>query len=319
MHLRIATCRPLPEPDVDEDLLLGALRARGVEARMAAWNDPSEPWDAAVPTVLRSTWDYIHDLPAFSSWIERVERAAPLWNAGDLVHWNAHKGYLAELERAGHAVVPTEFLPRGASARLTELSAARGWRDVVVKPTVSAGSFGTRRFRADARGDEGFEAGQRFLDDSTAARDVLVQRYVDSVDDYGERSLVWIDGEFTHAIRKTPRFSGQDESVSDAITIADDERALASAVLATVARVSGARRAAASIDAASRGPRAPSVPRLLYARVDLARDASGRPMVMEVELIEPSLFLKQSPAALERFVGAILRRLSSATSSDARG
>lgn len=281
MQLRIATCRPLPEPDVDETLLLDALRARGVEARMAAWNDPGERWDERVPTVIRSTWDYIHALPRFLDWAKKAERAAPLWNSAEVVRWNAHKGYLRELERAGHAVVPTEFLARGDRARLADILRAREWRDVVIKPTVSAGSFGTQRFSAAE-----VARGQVHLDALLAERDVLVQRYVDSVDDYGERSLVWIDGEFTHAIRKTPRFSGQEESVSSALPIAEDERALASAVLAPFARD------------------------LLYARVDLARDERASPMVMEVELIEPSLFLRQSPLALTRLVDALARRLT---------
>jgi hypothetical protein len=70
----------LPEPDVDEELLLEALRRRGVRARIAAWNDPAEEWDAPVPTLVRSTWDYIHDLAAFRAWIARASAAAPLWN-----------------------------------------------------------------------------------------------------------------------------------------------------------------------------------------------------------------------------------------------
>jgi glutathione synthase/RimK-type ligase-like ATP-grasp enzyme len=281
MQLRIATCRPLPEPDVDENLLLEALRARGVEARMAAWNDPGERWDERVPTVIRSTWDYIHDLPRFLDWAEKAGQAAPLWNSVEIVRWNAHKGYLRELERRGHAVVPTEFLARGERARLADILKARGWRDVVVKPAVSAGSFGTKRFAAAE-----VALGQLHLDLLLAERDVLVQRYVDSVDDYGERSLVWIDGEFTHAIRKTPRFSGQEENVSTALPIAADEHALATAVLARHEH------------------------ELLYARVDLARDERGMPMVMEVELIEPSLFLRQSPAAVTRLVDALARRLA---------
>src|SRR5437870_558952 len=101
-NLRIATCRPLTEPDHDEDLLLDALRSRGVTARMAAWKDAHENWDEPVPTVIRSTWDYIHDLEGFLAWAERAARAAKLWNPLAIVRWNAHKSYLADLEQRGH-------------------------------------------------------------------------------------------------------------------------------------------------------------------------------------------------------------------------
>lgn len=291
MQLRIATCRPLPEPDVDEGLLLDALRARGVAARMAAWNDPGERWESGPPTLIRSTWDYFRDLDRFVAWTHRAESGAPLWNGGDVVRWNAHKRYLAELSRAGHLVVPTEFVPHGGRVDLGELAARRGWRDVVVKPAVSAGSFATRRFALDMT--QNFAEARTFLHALTAERDVLVQRYVDSVDDHGERSLVWIDGEFTHSIRKTPRFSGEDERVSEALPIAPDARAAAADVLASARALCG--RVGRPAD-------------LLYARVDLARDVDGRPLVMELELIEPSLFLLQCPAALERLADATARR-----------
>ncbi|MBL8859689.1 MAG: hypothetical protein JNL28_14380 [Planctomycetes bacterium] len=280
MQLRIATCQALAEvdEDEDEDILLEALRARGLAARMAAWDDPRENWDEHVPTVIRSTWNYIRDLEGFLAWTVRAERAAPLWNPVAIVKANAHKGYLETLARAGHAIVPTVFLTCGARADLAAIGRERGWRDVVVKPTVSAGSFKTLRTTVDD------PRGAQHLNDLLAERDVLVQRYVDSVDDYGERALVWIDGQFTHAVRKSPRFIGQAESVSEALPIAPDELALGQAVLAPLAA------------------------QLLYARVDVARDDDGKPLIMEVELIEPSLFLLQFPPALDRLADAIVRR-----------
>jgi hypothetical protein len=115
-------------------------------------------------------------------------------------------------------------------------------------------------------------------------RDALVQPYLPSVETHGERALVWIDGHFTHAVRKTPRWSGENESVSDALAVEPDERALGELALAPLAS------------------------RLLYARVDVARDERGEPLLMELELIEPSLFLAQHASALSRFVDAIIRR-----------
>ncbi len=281
MDLRIATCRPLPEPDADEAILLDALRARGVRPRMAAWNDPAERWDEPVPTVIRSTWDYIHDLLAFRAWIDRVERAAPLWNPAAVVRGNLHKGYLLELHARGVPIVPTALVRRADDETLRGVLDRNGWTEIVVKPAVGAASYGTLRFGADE-----LPAAHAHMEHlRRTCGDVLVQPYVRSVEGHGERALVWIDGEFTHAVRKSPRFGDDVESVSPALPIEDDERALATRALAAA----GAE--------------------MLYARVDVARDQSGCPRVMELELVEPSLFLTQSPIALERLAEGIARRL----------
>lgn len=270
MRVALATCKRLPEPDPDEPLLLAALRARGADAYMAAWDDPAADVSADA-CVLRSTWNYYHSLDSFLAWAARVPR---LHNSFPVVRWNANKRYLDDLARAGVPVVPTVFLIGSVRDALASLRADVG----VIKPAVSAASFDT--MRVDGNLAEA-EAHARKIAERC---EVMVQPYVASVEDYGERSVVWIDGAFTHAIRKSPRFGGEHESVSGALPIGDDERALAEAALAAV-----------------RGP-------LLYARIDMARDDRGRPMIMELELIEPSLFLLQSPEALDRFATAIVAR-----------
>jgi hypothetical protein len=283
MHVRIATCKQLPEADVDEPLLMDALVARGLRPRLVAWDDDTAAWDEPVPTVIRSTWNYIHDLAAFNAWAERASRAAPVWNPVDVVHWNAHKSYLDELAARHCKVVPTAFYKRGT--QIVDLDAdlvAHGFGEIVIKPTVGAGSFATRRFAATApaRAEAAI-----FLGALLAERDVMVQAYVPSVETHGERSLVWIDGEITHAMRKSPRFSGQEESVTGPHPVSPAERRLAEQALA------------------------PWAERLLYGRVDMAPDQEGKPMIMELELIEPSLFLLQHPPALTRLVDAILSRV----------
>jgi glutathione synthase/RimK-type ligase-like ATP-grasp enzyme len=230
---------------------------------------------------VRSTWDYIHDLGSFRAWLARAERAAPLWNPRSVIEANLHKRYLLLLERRGVSVVPTELLPRASRASLADVLRRRAWHDVVVKPAVGAGSFATRRF-----GPTDAAEGERFLGEQLALRDVLIQPYQDSVDGHGERALVWIDGEFTHAVRKTPRFSGEVEQVSGALAIGADERELAERALEPFARD------------------------CLYARVDVAPGPDGRPCVMELELVEPSLFLAQEPRALARLVASVAARLS---------
>lgn len=261
--IAIATCLKLPEPDHDEAPLLSALRRSGVEADMLAWDDPKAEPGRYEAVIIRSTWNYIHDLPAFLSWAERTARATKLINPLEILRWNTHKGYLREVAVPS---VPTVYAGRGKPAP------DWSWADVVVKPQVGAGSFATRRFQ-DKKEARAFLASQD--------RDMMVQPYLRSVEGHGERALIWIAGEVTHSVRKTPRFTGSDESVSEALPVSKEERAFAERALAPYAR------------------------RLLYARVDVAPADDGSLLLMELELVEPSLFLKQCPAALERLSGAI--------------
>jgi hypothetical protein len=285
LDLHLVTCLRLPEPDPDAAPLAAALEAAGIEAAVRAWDDPAVDWSAARLTVLRSCWDYPRHPTAFRRWVETTAAASDLWNPLPVVRWSIHKGYLLHLEAKGVAVAPTALLPQGATTTLDDVCQARSWQDVVVKPAVAAASFGARRFARGA-GPEDRDAAEAHLQTLLAAGDVLVQPYLPSVADYGERALIWVDGQLTHAVRKSPRFDGEDESVSaEAVAIAPAEEALALAAIAAVGWP------------------------LLYARVDLAPGADGQPVVMELELVEPSLFFDQGPQALERFVAAVRARL----------
>ena len=280
MKLRIATCAILPEPDVDAEPLAEALAAAGFDAALVAWDDPSADWDAPIPTILRSTWNYPVQLERFLAWIERAAAAAPLFNPPTVVRANVHKRYLLELAARGVPVIPTLLVETGATCAMPD-------GRVVIKPEVGAASLHTRVFEA------GDPAAAAHLAELTAHGAALVQPYLASVDDYGERSIVMIDGELSHAIRKTPRFVGDAERITGPFPIADDERAVAIAALAPYGD-------------------------LLYGRVDLARDDAGQPLVMELELVEPSLFFPWSPGAADRFARALARRLTDTRSVPAR-
>jgi len=280
MQLRIASCRPLPEPDPDEDILLSALHEAGIKAKICAWNDPAEDWDKAVPTIIRSTWNYIHSIPEFSLWLSRVQLAAPLWNSENIVRANLHKSYLLRLADAGVSVTPTVLLERNSTIPLSTVLHEKNWRDIVLKPAVGAGSFATYRIKTPLSADS-----EGLFSNLICERDLLVQPYLQSVEQYGERALVWIAGEFTHAVRKTARFSGEVEHVSEAVEISPAERSLGEAALEWFGS------------------------ELLYGRVDVALNEVGLPVVMEVELIEPSLFLAQKPRAIQRLVTALVKQL----------
>ncbi|MEZ5184313.1 MAG: hypothetical protein R2720_01075 [Candidatus Nanopelagicales bacterium] len=280
MDVAIVTCRELPEEDVDEDLLLGALLGAGLNPTLAAWDDPEIDWSQFRLAVLRSAWNYIDHLDEFLAWAVHAGTETTLLNPVEVVQWNTHKGYLRTLAKQGVPVVPTAWLGVGEELDLADLMADRGWTDVVAKPVVGAGSFLTDRI-TDPQSPSALDFWARLNRD----REVMVQPYLGSVEGYGERSLIWIDGELTHAIRKSPRLGDDEESVSDAMPIAAVERDLAEAVVADIGH------------------------ELLYARIDLIRDDDDRPLLAELELVEPSLFLRQSPAALKRLVEGIRARV----------
>jgi glutathione synthase/RimK-type ligase-like ATP-grasp enzyme len=290
-RLRVATCLALPEPDADQDLLLVGLGAAGVAAELAAWDDGAVTWDDGTPVLVRSTWNYARRPAAFERWCHAVAAAGPLWNPPAVIANNLNKRYLLAMQARGVPTVPTELVRQGGpQGALPALLAARGWTDFVIKPAIAAGSLGARRF-----GGTSIDAAMAHVEEWLAHSDLLVQPYLASVEGPGERSLVWIDGEFTHAVRKSPRFSGDAEAITGPFPIATDELAVATAAIA------------------------PWTDDILYGRVDVGRDPAGRPLVMELELIEPSLFMNQFRPALERLIAGIVRRLSTALLATERG
>ena len=279
MQIAIVTCKQLPEPDLDAPALDQGLRAAGLEPVLVAWDDPAVRWADYPLAIIRSTWNYFTDREGFVAWAERTGSVTKLLNPASVVRWNTDKTYLREVEKRGVAIVPTAFVDQGQSIDIGQLMAERGWDPIVVKPVVSAGSYRTERFTKDQ-----IPAAQAFLDDLVRSRGAMVQRFMASVDGYGERSIVWIDGAITHAIRKSPRFIGGDERVSEEVPVADDERAFAERAIE------------------------PFADELLYARIDVVRADDGSLCLMELELVEPSLFFVQCPRALVPFVRAIQRR-----------
>lgn len=284
MRLRIATCHTLPEVDVDAVPLAAALTAHGFVTELVAWDDPTTDWDAPIPTILRSTWNYALDVVGFLAWIDRVSETSVLWNPAEVVHGNVHKRYLVDLAARGVPVVPTRIVEQGTMVNLVELAEELDSPRLVIKPEVGAGSLGTRVFTV--AGPPTNPTPHAHLASLTSRGAALVQPYVASVDGYGERSLVWIDGELSHAIRKAPRFAGDIERVDGPFPISGDERAVAEAALA------------------------PVIDKILYGRVDIARDDAGQPMVMELELVEPSLFFTRQPGSADRYAAGLRRRLA---------
>jgi glutathione synthase/RimK-type ligase-like ATP-grasp enzyme len=285
VDVALVTWRELPELDPDDRPLAASLRERGHRVAIVAWDDPGFDWSKASLVLLRNPWDYYRRLEEFLAWAERVDAATSLWNPPAVLRWNLHKGYLIELAEAGQPVVPTELVRRGSDFDLAAMLARRAWPRGVVKPAVSADSWETVVFDS---GD--LAAARAMIARRLPERDLLVQPFLESVESDGERCLVFLDGELSHAVRKNPitrggRWAGLPEGTP--VAADDDELEVARRVLA----------AAPAVD-------------LLYARVDLVRDAAGAPRLLELELAEPTLFLADHPAGLERLVAGIERRLA---------
>jgi len=277
-RIGLVTCRVLPEPDPDQELLLDALARAGALPQLVAWDDPA-PEPECDLLVLRSAWNYFEAPGRFEEWLAAVATRGALWNPLPVLRWNLRKTYLRQLERQGIPIVPTLWIERGERVDLAAMLHDLDWEEIVVKPTISAGSFLTRRFAtAELAAAEAFiRAG--------GDREWMVQRYLRSVESGGECAIVAIDGAISHAVRKTPRFTGDSERVSPAVAPSPDERMFAERALAAVGEP------------------------LLYARVDVIPDETGALRLAELELLEPSLFLRQHPPALDRFVAAILARV----------
>lgn len=281
MRVALVTCRTVGALTDDDRLLPPALAALGAQAEGVVWDDPAVAWTGFDRLVLRSVWDYHLRPQAFDAWLAARERdGVAMWNPASLARWNAHKSYLRALAGQGVATVETEWLERRSERALAALMDARGWTDVVLKPAVSASAHRTFRIaRADAH------ARQTDLDAILAEGDALVQPFAPEIAD-GEWSLLFFGGAFSHAVRKRPAaadFRVQEELGGRAETEEPGPGLVAQAQAALAA--------------------APG--RTAYARVDgIVRD--GAFVLMELELIEPVLYLARHPDAPHRLAAAVL-------------
>jgi len=251
MRIALATSEELPGLDPDDAPLLEAL---GDEAEPVVWSDPVVDWSAYDAVLIRSIWDYFLRHDEFIAWVDRLP--VPTWNPADTLRWNSEKTYLRELAEAGVRTIPTAW------------EGEVPWDDAIVKPTVAGGSLGLRRATKGA----------------PIAPGEIAQPFLREIED-GELSLVFFDGEFSHAIRKTPaegdiRVQPQHGGVVTPAEPTAEELAIATGVL----------------DAAGRD--------LLYARVDLVGDG----MLIELEAIEPRFFFEYAPPQAAGKLAQALRR-----------
>ncbi|NGO45023.1 ATP-grasp domain-containing protein [Streptomyces ureilyticus] len=271
-RIALVTCREVLESgkDVDLPVLAGAVEEAGAaEAAVVCWDDPDLEWGDFDLAVIRSTWDYTWRAPEFVAWAERCGAATTLANPVDVVRWNADKRYLGDLSAAGVPVVDTRFLAPGDPVDLPEE------QEYVIKPTSGAGARYAARYSPGERETAVRHLARMHAEGLTA----IVQPYVRSIDTAGERALQFFGGRFLHAIRKGAVLApgtAYDEAKVPHPNLRPWEP--------IPAELAVAERALAAVPG-------DGDTELLYARVDLVDGDDGEPRVMELELIEPNLFL----------------------------
>jgi glutathione synthase/RimK-type ligase-like ATP-grasp enzyme len=284
MIIGLATSTKVPELSDDDRLLVDALAAAGVRAEPAIWNDAAHDWRRYSAVVIRSTWDY-HLMPdQFLAWLAMLEAiGVQVFNAPELVRWNSEKRYLRDLAARGIATVPTRWVERGEKTSLAQIIGETGWSEVVVKPSVSASAHQTWRMSLDDA-----NAGETQFKSMVANGRVLVQPFLAAIQDEGEWSLLFYDGVYSHAVLKRP---GEND-----FRVQREHGGSADARVPSAHVIGEAHRVLEAVD----------IPPL-YARVD-GCVVDGEFVLMELEMIEPDLFLRAHPEAPSRLAKALLMR-----------
>jgi hypothetical protein len=275
----------LPQLDPDDELAADILRKRGYICAPKVWDDPKVDWNKCQFAVMRSTWDYHRKYEHFQKWLAMPHFAERMWNPPELMMWNSRKTYLRELEAGGTDIVPTVWLDTAITSEIVdELLAETSWTKAVLKPVVGLSTFGVSILNLDKKE----EAKQKILE-LAQARESMLQPYMEEVEKSGERSLMFMNGNFSHAIRKVPfqHFAPAGHAGERLIDPELDEVQLAN-------------------EALTRLPH-----QWLYARVDVVRDPiENKPRLMELELVEPSLFMQFDPDAPQRFADAVEAKIT---------
>lgn len=287
-RIALATYDSGPEAHADRDLpgLVGALREAGADAVAVSWDDPAVDWSGHDLVVIRSTWDYSWRAAEFAAWVEKCGKATRLANPPEVVRWNTDKRYLGDLTKAEVPVVPTAYLAPGDPVDLPTA------HEYVVKPTSGAGARFAARYTPEQR-DTAVRHVERMHAEGLTA---MVQPFVTSIDTAGERALQFFGGRLLHASRKGAVLAPG--TAYDADKVAHPDLV---PWTPTEAELAVAERALAAVRVA-----VPGAPELLYARVDLVTGEDGQPCVMELELVEPNLFLWLHTDSQARVAEAIL-------------
>lgn len=270
----------------DDGLLQAALSARGIESVRVDWSAPTVDWSEFDAALFRTTWDYFNRFPEFSEWLAKAEKQTRLLNPTELLWWNVDKHYLADLESRGVPIVPSRFLEKGSNTPLQTILEECGWDEAVLKPCVSGGARHTYRINQGTASN--YDALTAELLQSEA---MMLQPFITDIMAGGEDSLMVIGGAYTHAVRKIAKPGD--------FRVQDDHGGTVHPLTPSAEQIAFAEQAVAAC-----------TPRPLYARVDIVRDAEGNLALMELEMVEPELWLRLCPPAAEALAQAVTEALS---------
>jgi glutathione synthase/RimK-type ligase-like ATP-grasp enzyme len=273
----------------DDRLFAEALSRRGESVHAVSWSDRTASWGTFDAVVVRSCWDYFHRASEFHAWLDRIEaEGARVHNDVRMLRWNAEKTYLRELEARGIPVIPTRWIDGGSQTTLRQLRSDTGWAELVVKPTVSGGAHRTWRSAPDAE-----TVDDARLAEMIDAGAVMVQPLVREIEREGEWSLVFVAGAYSHAVLKRPD--------SGDFRVQREHGGTLEPAEPSAAVIAAAESVIAAIPLDAEAP--------LYARVD-GCIVGGRLLLMELEVLEPELFLRCAPDSANRLADALLTRMA---------
>jgi glutathione synthase/RimK-type ligase-like ATP-grasp enzyme len=274
-----ATCRSMPDFQPDDLLTVAALAARGCTVTPAAWNDSFLPFERADLVVVRSTWDYFDAATAFEAWLQRLRAVSGVvCNAPSLMLWNSNKKYLLDLAERGAPLPPTRLSQPNADSLVAAMD-EMALSEAVVKPVIGAGGSGLNIIRRDDPASIDYAA-------AALQHEGLVQPLIPEIRTLGETSCTFFGGEFSHAVVKRPAI--------DSILVQAEHGGRTESAPLMPDQLTTAR---AMLDLLPE----PAV----FARVDMVLTEAA-PLLMEIEVIEPDLFVTHDAAAADRFASVLL-------------
>ena len=266
---------------LDEDnYVLEALRYQGLKAEKRDWADRTFDWSSTKSVIFRTTWDYFDRYPEFAPWLAEVSTKCLLLNSADIINWNIDKHYLSDLMDAGLNVAPSIFIKKGSDISLSQLFENAGWSEAVLKPTISGAARHTYRL-TPANAAEHEEIFAKLINEE----DMIFQEFLSDIVEYGEISLMFMGGEYTHAVRKIAK--------SGDFRVQDDHGGTVEIHEATTEEIEFGQ---ASLEVCPYNP--------VYARIDIVRDNKGKLSLCELELIEPELWFRNNPDSATKLAEA---------------
>ena len=289
--ITLLTCRAYYKPDnvtpyiqnilLEQELLKSAFEAQGLKVDITYWDNPTYEWQETKSVLFRTIWDYFERFDEFWDWLEQVKTKTRLINSYELIKWNIDKHYLKDLSSWGIKTVPTYFADKGCNMKLHEIAKRNQWKDLVIKPAISASAFKTYKILANE-----IQANEKLFNSLVQERNMLVQPYFETITQLGEASLMVFDGKFTHAILK--------KAQPGDFRVQDDFGGTVHNYIPTKAEINFAEKV---FETCKTKP--------VYGRVDIVWDNDKNFYLSELEIIEPELWIRNYPKCAERIAIAV--------------